>query len=398
MKRILIALLVMMTIFSLANAQKQTTIVNDSTGNVKVTVTKGKGKDAKVNVGNTAVTVIGIDDEDADTTSVDTGKVSSSSRGSHGKASFTISSDDDDFPFNNFGDAVGGGILVAIISIIAIFGMPVFIIFVVFFFRYKNRKARYRLAEQALAAGQPLPEEFIRENKSTDQRTQGIKNTFTGIGLFIFLWAITGEFGIGAIGLLVMFMGLGQWLIATSNTPTRIPRTEKPPSEATTSSSRRRTTKRRTKKIDEPTQRYIASRTGRGVQEHQAFDQLVQKYQSPVRRFFLHLTCGDSELSDDLAQDTFIKAYTNLASFRNLSSFSTWLYRIAYNIFYDYIRSRKEMADLDTREVDAVNCTEQANIGQTMDVYQSLKSLKEVERTCITLFYMEDVASTRLQE
>ena len=55
-----------------------------------------------------------------------------------------------------------------------------------------------------------------------------------------------------------------------------------------------------------------------------AFDQLVKKYQSPVRRFFLNLTCGDSELSDDLAQDTFIKAYTNLSSFHNLSSFSTW--------------------------------------------------------------------------
>lgn len=54
-----------------------------------------------------------------------------------------------------------------------------------------------------------------------------------------------------------------------------------------------------------------------------AFDQLVEKYQSPIRRFFLNLTCGDSELSDDLAQDTFIKAYTNIASFRNLSSFST---------------------------------------------------------------------------
>ena len=71
-----------------------------------------------------------------------------------------------------------------------------------------------------------------------------------------------------------------------------------------------------------------------------AFDQLVKEYQSPIRRFFLNLTCGDSELSDDLAQDTFIKAYTNIASFRNLSSFSTWLYRIAYNVFYDYIRSR----------------------------------------------------------
>ena len=64
-----------------------------------------------------------------------------------------------------------------------------------------------------------------------------------------------------------------------------------------------------------------------------AFEQLVRKYQSPVRRLFLHLTCGDSELSDDLAQDTFIKAYTGIASFKNLSDFSTWLYRIAYNVF-----------------------------------------------------------------
>ncbi len=126
-----------------------------------------------------------------------------------------------------------------------------------------------------------------------------------------------------------------------------------------------------------------------------AFDQLVGKYQSPVRRFFLNLTCGDSELSDDLAQDTFIKAYTNIASFRNLSSFSTWLYRIAYNVFYDYIRSRKETAELDTREID-INSTEQENVGQKMDVYQSLKTLKEVERTCITLFYMEDVSIDKI--
>lgn len=127
-----------------------------------------------------------------------------------------------------------------------------------------------------------------------------------------------------------------------------------------------------------------------------AFDQLVHKYQSPIRRFFLNLTCGDSELSDDLAQDTFIKAYTNIASFRNLSSFSTWLYRIAYNIFYDYIRSRKETADLDAREIDAISSVEQENVGQRMDIYQSLKTLKEAERTCVTLFYMEDVSIDKI--
>ena len=92
--------------------------------------------------------------------------------------------------------------------------------FVIFFFRYKNRKARYRLVEQALAAGQPLPEDFLKEDKPNDPRTQGIKNIFTGIGLFIFLWAITGEFGIGAIGLLIMFMGIGQWIIGSKQQKT----------------------------------------------------------------------------------------------------------------------------------------------------------------------------------
>lgn len=121
-----------------------------------------------------------------------------------------------------------------------------------------------------------------------------------------------------------------------------------------------------------------------------AFDQLVRKYQSPVRRFFLHQTCGDGPLSDDLAQDTFIKAYTSLSSFQGLSNFSTWLYRIAYNVFYDYIRSRKETDDLDTYQVDACHSIHQKDVGQEMDIYRALATLKEIERTCITLFYMED--------
>ena len=47
-----------------------------------------------------------------------------------------------------------------------------------------------------------------------------------------------------------------------------------------------------------------------------AFDRLVVRYQSPIRRFFLHQTLGDEQLSDDLAQDTFIKAYVNIDKFR----------------------------------------------------------------------------------
>lgn len=129
-----------------------------------------------------------------------------------------------------------------------------------------------------------------------------------------------------------------------------------------------------------------------------AFDTLVKKYQSPVRRFFLHQTLGDEELSDDLAQETFIKAYTHLASFKNLSNFSTWLFRIAYNIFYDYIRNRKETSGLEDWEVDATYQTEQRRIGEEMDIYRGLFILKEAERTCITLRYMEDLSVDKIAD
>ena len=129
-----------------------------------------------------------------------------------------------------------------------------------------------------------------------------------------------------------------------------------------------------------------------------AFDQLVRKYQSQVRRFFLNQTCGDKELSDDLSQDTFIKAYTNLKSFKGAANFSTWLYRIAYNVFFDYIRSQKPTSDLEVITTDAEYSNEQQDLARKMDVYAALEQLKEAERTCITLFYMEELEIKKIAE
>ena len=129
-----------------------------------------------------------------------------------------------------------------------------------------------------------------------------------------------------------------------------------------------------------------------------AFDALVKKYQSSVRRYFLHQTLGDEPLSDDLAQETFIKAYTHLTSFKNLSNCSTWLFRSAYNVFYDYIRTRKETSGLEDWEVDASYSTEPNNVGATIDIYRGLSTLKEKERACITLFYMEDLSIEKISD
>lgn len=125
-----------------------------------------------------------------------------------------------------------------------------------------------------------------------------------------------------------------------------------------------------------------------------AFDELVRRYQSPVRRFFLHQTLGDSQLSDDLAQDTFMKAYTSIRSFKGLASFQTWLMRIAYNVFYDHTRrgergevrsERNEREEKQTKDYSLTSHLSPLTSEMKMDLYAALALLKPDERTCITL-------------
>lgn len=127
-----------------------------------------------------------------------------------------------------------------------------------------------------------------------------------------------------------------------------------------------------------------------------AFGRLVEKYQSPIRRFFLNQTGGNDQLSDDLAQETFLKAWLNIGQFRGAANFSTWLYRIAYNVFYDYTRSHKI-----TEEIDQAVALRQASSGDTalqLDLQQALAILSPAERSCITLQLMEGQPIDKISE
>jgi len=126
------------------------------------------------------------------------------------------------------------------------------------------------------------------------------------------------------------------------------------------------------------------------LNSHRAFEKLVGKYQSSVRRFFLNLTFGNEALSDDLAQETFIKVYLHLQSFKGTAGFSTWLFRVAYNVYYDYLRNSKPHLEADFSEIDPYTESDRPQTDCEMDVYESLKILKPDERTAILLFYMED--------
>jgi len=79
-------------------------------------------------------------------------------------------------------------------------------------------------------------------------------------------------------------------------------------------------------------------------EDQNAFGELVRRHQSPVRAFLTRLTRGDLHLADDLAQETFLKAWRKLQTFRGDSRFSTWLFGIAFNEFRGAARQKKELA------------------------------------------------------
>ena len=111
---------------------------------------------------------------------------------------------------------------IAALGIIMVFGLPIFIVALVLYFGYKNKQAKYKLASEALAAGKEIPQELFRGNvkkDNDDTLRKGIKNVFLGIGIGVFLWVLTSEEGIAAIGFLIFCIGLGQVMTAYATRP-----------------------------------------------------------------------------------------------------------------------------------------------------------------------------------
>lgn len=98
------------------------------------------------------------------------------------------------------------------------FGLPMFIVFMVLWFSYKNKKAKYKLASQALTCGQSIPKELFQEQSKSEENkdilSKGIKNAFLGIGLAIMLWCFTENPGVTSVGILILCIGLGQIVVA----------------------------------------------------------------------------------------------------------------------------------------------------------------------------------------
>src|SRR6266567_489962 len=83
----------------------------------------------------------------------------------------------------------------------------------------------------------------------------------------------------------------------------------------------------------------------------EAYDELVGRYQERIYATVYHMTANHED-ANDLAQETFIKAYHALKSFKGDSSFFTWVYRIAVNKTINFLKQRKNKTHMSLNDLD----------------------------------------------
>ena len=130
--------------------------------------------------------------------------------------------------------------------------------------------------------------------------------------------------------------------------------------------------------------------------DRQAFGLLVEAYSDPLRRFVLSLTKGDVALADDLAQDTFLKAYLSIRTLNGITRFRTWLFRIAYNEFITHTRRSRPAASLDEAAQAADDDPETGATIPDSTLAEAIMRLPDTQRAIVQLFYFEEFPISRI--
>jgi RNA polymerase sigma factor (sigma-70 family) len=135
------------------------------------------------------------------------------------------------------------------------------------------------------------------------------------------------------------------------------------------------------------------------------FSQLVDRHKDKAYNLAFRI-CGNHEEAEELAQDSFLKAYRSLKSFKMKSSFATWLYRIVYNTSISFVRIKKKgVLSLEDFPADATdfigtstNEEEAEQEYRTALINFALQKISEEERGLISLYYYEEMSNEEISD
>jgi len=135
----------------------------------------------------------------------------------------------------------------------------------------------------------------------------------------------------------------------------------------------------------------------------EAFSAIIERYQDNVYNLALKI-CGNREDAEEIAQDSFIKVFRSLRSFKGRSSFATWLYRIVYNTSITFVRKNKlDILRLEDFPVDSVDFMRDSDTEEEAEIEYmkmllsyALQKLEHEDRAIITMHYYQDLNHTEI--
>ena len=150
----------------------------------------------------------------------------------------------------------------------------------------------------------------------------------------------------------------------------------------------------------------LVARAQRG--DRDAFTKLIELYRERVMRL-AHQMVGNAEDAQDLCQETFVRVYRALDSFDRKRPFTPWVYRIAHNVVYDYLRRKKvrpAIADLDEewpledRADDGAATPEQALMSSETQkqVQAAIQALPENYRDVVVFRFVDNLSYAEIAE
>jgi len=131
--------------------------------------------------------------------------------------------------------------------------------------------------------------------------------------------------------------------------------------------------------------------------DHSSYALLVERHKDMVYTLAFRMLKNREE-AEEIAQDAFLKAYSSLKNFRKQSKFSTWIYRIVYNLAVSHLRKNKKQVqslDDDEHPLDLEDTQQKMDSLEEGDrqkfVQQALSELSYDEQTIMTLYYQDDL-------
>jgi RNA polymerase sigma factor (sigma-70 family) len=125
--------------------------------------------------------------------------------------------------------------------------------------------------------------------------------------------------------------------------------------------------------------------------DRHAFEELVRRRQSSIRSLLRRL-CRDSTLADDLAQETFMRAWRTMRGLRSAPAFGAWLRQIAVNVWFRHQRSSEKFTSLE----EAFEPTSPAALHESLDLDATLSILHPRARLCLVLSYHEGMTHSEI--